>query len=178
MVAFISSNETIDAILLSYKHELSGDYDKYRNHVYRVFNLTLLLSTTEGDDYKALEIASAFHDIGIWTNKTFDYLAPSITLSRNYLHQNGLLHLENRVAEIINNHHKLSIYELSAEAEAFRKADLIDLSFGLFNFGIKREQLKALNRQFPSLGFHRFIIWQATKNMFKHPLNPLPMMKM
>ena len=177
MPAFIEMDETIDAILHSYKTALGGDYDKYRNHVYRVFNLTLLLSNTEGDDYKALEIATAFHDIGIWTAKTFDYLEPSIALSNQYLNQNGLSGLASEVNKIINNHHKLSSYTADALVEAFRKADLIDLSFGLFSFGIKREQLKELNRLFPSLGFHRFIVWQAIKNMVRHPLNPLPMMK-
>ncbi len=177
MVVYISSNQTIDEILLSYKVDLAADYDKYRNHVYRVFNLTLQLCTADGDNYKALEIASAFHDLGIWTEKAFDYIEPSIALSNKYLIQNARPGLANQVSEIISNHHKLGTYKLSSLVEAFRKADLIDLSFGLFSFGIEEERRKELNRLFPSLGFHRFIVWQAIKNTFKHPLNPLPMMK-
>ncbi len=30
-------------------------------------------------------VAAVFHDLGIWTNGTFDYLAPSIALARDYL---------------------------------------------------------------------------------------------
>ena len=136
-----------------------------------------MLSMPDEDDYKALAIAAAFHDIGIWTANTFDYLEPSIGLLRKYLHQQGLLHLETLTTDIINNHHKLTVYKLSNTVEAFRKADLIDLSFGLFRFGVKAKQLKEVNALFPTLGFHRFILVQALKNTIRHPLNPLPMMK-
>jgi hypothetical protein len=173
-----TNNELIDSILQSHKSDLGNDLVKYRNHVYRVFNLALMLSEPLEDDYKALEVAAVFHDLGIWTAKTFDYLEPSVRLASQYLSQNGLTYLYDRVAEVINNHHKLGTYKLNPLAEAFRKADLIDLSFGFFSFGIKREQMKELNNRFPSLGFHRFIIGQSIKNTFKHPLNPLPMMRM
>ena len=178
MANIITSNQTIDSILLSCSNELGGDDLKYRNHVYRVFNLAILLYEPEGDDYKTLEIAAAFHDLGIWTAGTFDYLSPSVSLASKYLSQNGLTYLNERVAEIIYNHHKLSTYKLNPMVEAFRRADLIDLSFGLFNFGIKKEQLSELNHILPSMGFHRFIIRQSIKNTIKHPLNPLPMMKL
>ena len=177
MPEFIETNEAIDGALLCYKTTLAGDYDTYRNHIYRVFNLTLQLLKVESDDYKALEVAAVFHDIGIWTENTFDYLEPSTALANNYLNQNGLSGLRGRVNEIINNHHKISSYKGDMLVEAFRKADLIDLSLGFFSFGIERKRLEELNRLFPSLGFHRFIVWQAIKNMVRHPLNPLPMMK-
>ena len=177
MQNIITTNRTIDSILLAHSNKLGDDNLKYRNHVYRGFNLTLTLYEPKGDDYTALEVAAACHDIGIWTAKTFDYLAPSVSRANQYLSQNGLSYLDNRVAEIINNHHKLSTYKLNPLVEAFRKADLIDLSFGIINFGVKKEMLKELNNIFPSLGFHRFIVGQSIKNTFRHPLNPLPMMK-
>ena len=174
----ITTNSTIDSIFLIHQSQLGAHYNKYRNHVYRVFNLAVTLSNPDEENYKALAIAAAFHDIGIWTANTFDYLAPSVELSRNYLAQNGLSPLEVLVTDIINNHHKLTDYKLNTTIEAFRKADLIDLSFGLVRFGVKANQLKELNGLFPSLGFHRFILLQGLKNTIKHPLNPLPMMKM
>ena len=29
-------------------------------------------------DIEKIAVAAAFHDLGIWTNKTFDYIPPSI----------------------------------------------------------------------------------------------------
>ena len=174
----IETNGTIDSILLSHRDSMGDDYDKYRNHVYRVFNLTIALANPEKENFDTLAIAAAFHDIGIWTANTFDYLAPSITLARNYLHDSGLTQLERSVTEIIYNHHKLSTCKSNNIAEAFRKADLIDLSFGLINFGVKANYLRQLNAAFPSLDFHRFILAQALKNTARHPFNPLPMMRL
>ena len=177
MKEITANNALIESILNSHKSELGDDYDKYRNHVYRAFNLAVMLAQPYDQDLVALTIAAAFHDIGIWTARTFDYLEPSVLLAQNYLHANGMSDKDSLVSEIINNHHKLSSYKSNKLVEAFRKADLIDLSFGVFSFGIKRQQVQELNRQFPSLGFHRFIVWQATKRMLRHPLSPLPMMK-
>ena len=178
MTAIVEFNEIIDEVLLYYQNQLGTHYNKYRNHVYRVFNLAVILSNPNEENYKAIAIAAAFHDLGIWTANTFDYLAPSVELAGNYLIQNGLSDLEPLAMELINNHHKLSTYKSNSIVEAFRKADLIDLSFGLARFGMETKQLKKLNAQFPSLGFHRFILLQGLKNTVKHPLNPLPMMKM
>jgi HD domain len=176
-MVILTDDETIDTILLACKNDLGGDYEKYRNHVYRVFNLTLWFCTADEKNRKALAIAAAFHDIGIWTANTFDYLAPSIELARSYLREQGLQHVEETVASIIANHHKFSSYKTNKMVEAFRKADLIDLSFNLFRFGISSELLHRLNKQFPAKGFHRFILAQAIKNTIRHPLNPLPMLK-
>jgi len=173
----ITNNQTIDNILLSCRTQLGADYDKYRNHVYRVINLTLLLTEPREDELIALQIAVAFHDLGIWTAHTFDYLKPSVEVARKYLALNDQLNLEFLVTDIILNHHKMSSYPLNTIAEAFRKADLIDLSFGIFSFGVKRKRIEELNTQFPYRGFHRFIAFQALKNTIKHPFNPLPMMK-
>lgn len=178
MAAIVEFNEIIDEVLLSYQGQLNLDYTKYRNHVYRVLNLAIILSNPDEENYKALSIAAAFHDLGIWTANTFDYLAPSVDLAHNYLAQNELSHLESLVTEIINNHHKLSAYKSNNIVEPFRKADLIDLSFGLIGYGIDAKTLKAVNKQFPSCGFHRFIIMQGLKNTFRHPLRPLPMMRL
>ncbi len=56
---------------------MGADYDKYKNHVYRVF-LNCLLIDSEKNNEEKYAIASVFHDVGIWTNHTFDYLDPSI----------------------------------------------------------------------------------------------------
>jgi hypothetical protein len=32
-------------------------------------------------DLEKIAVAAVFHDLGIWTNKTFDYIAPSVALA-------------------------------------------------------------------------------------------------
>ena len=177
MAILINSDPIIDQILALYQTDLGSHYQKYRNHVYRVLNLTLMLNSEEQSSEKALAIAAAFHDLGIWTAHTFDYLSPSIDLAKAYLKKHALTNLKSMVTDIINNHHKFSNYKGIEIAESFRKADLTDLTFGFINFGVTRYDLNELNKEFPSLGFHRFIVKQALKNTLKHPLNPLPMMK-
>ncbi len=153
-------------------------YHAYRNHVYRAYNLCLALHPAGDSGQAALGIAAAFHDLGIWTARTFDYLQPSIALAQAYAAEKGLAAQANQIAAIIDNHHKLSRFKGNALTEAFRKADLIDLSLNLFRFGIKGSYLKELNAEFPGQGFHRFIFGQIVKNMLRHPLKPLPMVKL
>ena len=178
MANITKSDPVIEEILSAFQAELGLHCQKYRNHVYRVFNLALILNATNATNEKVLPIAAAFHDLGIWTAHTFDYLSPSVELAKTYLQKHGLSNLENQVTAIINNHHKLSMYKGDAIVESFRKADLIDLSLGLISFGVHKETLKELNTEFPSFGFHRFIVKQAIKNTMLHPLNPLPMMRL
>jgi hypothetical protein len=49
--------------------------------VYRVVNLCVGIVVGRGELEK-IATASVFHDLGIWTDKTFDYIAPSIALAR------------------------------------------------------------------------------------------------
>lgn len=79
MIAF---NSTIEAILLKHKEFLAGNYDMYRNHVYRVFMFCQLQDGSNNNSEK-YAIASAYHDIGIWTDHTFDYLNPSIKMQKS-----------------------------------------------------------------------------------------------
>lgn len=172
-----TSNTYIDDILDHYQPQLGKHYIAYRNHVYRVFNLTLQLRDFSEEQVVAIAIAAAFHDIGIWTAHTFDYLNPSIELARNYALTHGQSHQIKLISNLIDNHHKLSAYKHNTVVEAFRRADLIDLSLNLFRFGVKRNDLKELNKAFPGNGFHRFIFGQIGKNILRHPLNPLPIVK-
>lgn len=55
-------------------------------------------------------LASEFHDLGIWTDKTFDYLEPFISLANNYLNISGKSDLSNEIKAMINMHHKRSRY--------------------------------------------------------------------
>ncbi|HBK71031.1 MAG TPA: hypothetical protein DDZ39_05130 [Flavobacteriaceae bacterium] len=79
----IIENEIIDRILTSYKKVLKGDFQVYKNHVYRIYNYAILFEDDK-NNYEKYAIAAAFHDIGIWTH-SFDYLEPSIKQASDYL---------------------------------------------------------------------------------------------
>lgn len=171
-------NPHIRRILDHYRPELGKYAARYTNHALRVYRLTLAFYPMANEtDRLKIAVAAAFHDIGIWTHHTFDYLKPSIALARNYLAEQGLEAHADEVAALIDNHHKLTPYRDNALVESFRRADLVDLSLNHIRFGLKRSDLRALNQRYPYMGFHRFIFGQIVKNVLRHSLRPLPILK-
>jgi hypothetical protein len=172
------SNDTIELLMHQFKPVLGADCDKYKNHVYRVF-LNCLLMDNEKNNEEKYAIATVFHDIGIWTNSTFDYLDSSIEQVKIYLSENNKQDWVAEISLMIYWHHKMSKYEGENKSivETFRKADWIDLSLGLLTYGFDKKKIKTNSREFPNLGFHIFLIKETMKNFFKHPFNPLPMYK-
>ena len=174
----IVQNEIIDLILNSHKNDLNIYFEQYRNHVYRVYNFAFPHVTSQ-NDINALSIASAFHDLGIWTNDTFDYLKPSIALAKKYAEENNLdIEKIDEIETIIAEHHKLTGVKTLKLAETFRQADLVDLTLGLIRHGMKREEIKMIRKTFPNKGFHLFLLKLFLKNLITNPLNPLPMYKL
>jgi hypothetical protein len=171
------SQTLLSTILSDYSAVLGPHFDKYHHHASRVYLLSCaLLSSTDEEKY-CLAVAAAFHDLGIWSHHTFDYLGPSEELAQIYLTKQGKAELIPTVQACINLHHKLTPVKNNPLAEAFRKADLIDLSFGLFRFGLSTQLLRTLNQDFPKSGFHRFIALKILENSLKKPWNPLPIVK-
>ena len=169
----------IEDILKRHRSDLNLDYDKYRHHVYRVFNFSLLLCEDENrdKDIDALAVAAAFHDIGIWTVGTMDYIGPSVALAKEYIKEKQLKVPAKKVEQIIANHHKVTSYKDDAIVEAFRKADLIDLSLGIISHGISGKEISEIYDLFPGEWFHTFILGEIVKSAFRNPLNPLPILK-
>ena len=168
----------LDELLQRFKPVLGQDFEKYHNHVYRVFFNCMLMDEAPGNREK-YAIAAVFHDIGIWTNHTFDYLDPSIAQVKIYLDETGRPDWFGEISNMIYWHHKLSPYrgEHEKTVEVFRKADWIDVSLGLLSFGFDRQKISASRRQFPNAGFHLFLVNQSVRNFFRHPLDRLPVVK-
>ncbi|QHV97756.1 HD domain-containing protein [Spirosoma endbachense] len=173
-----NSIKEIDDILQKFKPIIGEDYEKYRNHVYRVF-LNCLLIDNKKENEEKYAIATVFHDIGIWTNHTIDYLDPSVEQAKIYLAKMDKKDWINEISLMIYWHHKTTKYqgEFTETVENFRKADWIDVSLGLLTFGYDKQKIEANRKQLPNLGFHAFLIRATTKNFFRHPLNPLPMFR-
>jgi len=171
-------NQAIENLLLNFKEDIGPHYDKYRNHAQRVFLFCVLMDDDKKNEEK-YAIASIFHDIGIWTNHTFDYLQPSIEQACIHLTKIGRQDWIEEISLMISYHHKISRYRSKNEyiVENFRKADWIDVSFGLLNFGVDKKKIKEIRKAIPALGFHKFLFTASLINLLKHPFNPLPMFK-
>lgn len=172
------NNIIIEDTLSQYEYVLGKEFETYRNHVYRIFNICTLIDSSSENQLK-YAIAAIFHDLGIWTDKTFDYLEPSIALAEIYLVRIGKIEWLNEIKLMIDMHHKRSKYrgEYENTVETFRKADWIDVTKGRKSFGFNSEKYLLIVKSFPYLGLHKFLILQTFKNFIKSPFNPLPMFK-
>ena len=75
----------IKNIIKPYKELMGTEYLPYKNHVHRVAILTLEIKREiKKEDELKIAIAAVHHDIGIWTEKTFDYLKPSIKAANKF----------------------------------------------------------------------------------------------
>ncbi|UPT67471.1 MAG: hypothetical protein M0D57_01960 [Sphingobacteriales bacterium JAD_PAG50586_3] len=172
----IRINSFIDSVLSSHASVMGADMEKYRNHVYRVFNFSLYFN--KGEDADLLAIAAAFHDIGIWTDKTFDYLDPSIKLAVEYVNARPELYLSpEKLAQVIELHHKITRVKLNTTAEHFRRGDIADLTFGLIRFGMPKALYKEAKAVFPIKGFHWKLVKLTLRQLTINPLKPLPMFR-
>lgn len=59
----VRKHPVIEALFAAYLDVLASDTEKYKNHVYRIFNYSLFLSKNTAEERYA--IAAFFHDIGI-----------------------------------------------------------------------------------------------------------------
>ena len=132
----------LEDILAPWKHDIGRDYPGYRNHVYRMvhfcFALPECVPDWNDDARRKVIIAGCFHDLGIWSDRTFDYLPPSIVRAAAYLKEHALDAWTPEVELMIASHHKLRRFTDGRYplVEAFRRADLIDVSLGLVKFGL------------------------------------------
>lgn len=170
--------EMLNELLGRFRQQIGADLEKYSNHVHRVFEICVM-HDGEPENREKYAIAAVFHDVGIWTAHTIDYLPPSIEQAESYLTGIQKQALIPEITEMIYWHHKVRAYEgpFSVTVETFRKADWTDVSLGVLTFGRDRKLLRQLRRRFPNAGFHVFLLQKIGARLFSHPLNPLPMFK-
>ena len=132
----------LETVLEQHRLALGADLPGYRHHAYRVLNLCRRLAPASLDSEK-IAIAAVFHDLGIWSDRTFDYLTPSANLAAAYLHQIGRASWTPEITGAILNHHKISPSVAvprrtghvdqdgstgDSLVEPFRRADWIDIT--------------------------------------------------
>jgi len=170
---------TVEEVLDDHAFELGHDFIAYRNHVYRVVNLCLAIVGDRGIEIEKIAVAAVFHDLGIWTNGTFDYIPPSVAIMRQHLAARGMADWIPEIEAMIVDHHKVTPSHANPQSlvESFRRADWIDVSCGLRRFGLPRTFISAVATTWPSAGFHRRLVQLTIDRFWKHPLTPLPMVK-
>ena len=169
----------VDEVLDSFASALGNDRLAYRNHLYRMLNYASELFGQASSLPDSVLIAAAFHDLGLWTDRTLDYLEPSAKLAGNYLQQHHLTALEAEVRAMIFEHHKLRLYrgEFAGTVEVFRRADLVDVSLGWVRFGLPAAYVRSVKQALPNAGFHARLAQVTLRQSLRSPLRPLPMLR-
>ena len=173
------SDPLVDEILDGWRQQIGDTFDGYRGHVYRVLNCCQALRDCSPEEAEKLAIAGAFHDLGLWSDDTLDYLPPSVARAQQWLRENGRAEWSEEISLIIDMHHKVRPYgdPRFPLVELFRRADLIDASLGLFRFGLSKQYIAQLKAEIPNAGFHRFLLRGGKQWFAAHPLSLPPFLK-
>ena len=180
-VEILEYEPTIDGVLESWTQPLGPDFAGYRNHVYRVFNYARVLTKSADLNAEIIAIASAFHDLAVYTHRTFDYLEPSARMAADHVAGDERRAWTRKLELMIVMHHKLFRYRGEHEAlvEGFRRADRCDLTLGtMLRSGIDRGFARELNARFPNEGFHANVARSLLRWIVTHPRQPFPYLRL
>ncbi|WP_372018129.1 HD domain-containing protein [Pseudoxanthomonas sp. 10H] len=170
----------VEAILDHHADAIASDLPGYRNHVLRVIALMDAIAPLDPDDHAVVATAAAFHDIGLWTARRWDYIPPSIAAAGHWLREHAREADLPLVREMIVHHHKLTPCPPGTHplVEHFRRADWCDVSGGLHAGGVPAARYREVRRRWPSLGFHRRLAGLALRHAWRQPLRPFPMLRL
>ncbi len=174
----IRTHPLVEEILDGHRDRARGDeraYAGYRGHVYRVLNFARALVPDGDDRDDKLAIAAAFHDIEAFGG--LDYLGPSIRTQDAWLRRAGREAWASELAVVVAEHHRLTPYRgrHAHLAEAFRRADLVDVSQGLIRGGLPRGYVTEVRAAFDVGAFFTRVIPLLVLRRLRHrPLDPMP----
>jgi predicted hydrolase (HD superfamily) len=124
-------------------------------------------------DQELLTVAAILHDVGLYpaASRNGVYTSDGAALAREMLAEHGWsAERIERCADAIDRHHDLRRQvERGVEVEALRLADLIDVSGGLFRFGLGREWLRRLRREVPPDGLWQELRRELTRAVRERP---------
>jgi hypothetical protein len=151
----------------------SGETDgAMERHCVRQFLIAERLAEDAGEsvDRELLLCAAFLHDTGLYPSvKSHDaYVSDGRHLAERTLEPFGWpAERLTRCLDAVEQHHALrDRSSLGTEVELMRRADLVDVSAGVVNFGIDRWWVRGLVRDIPRSGFYPFLaraIWQMAR---------------
>ncbi len=176
----IKGHRLIDHLFEQWHDDLKNDFTAYKNHACRVFNIAVAYARADATEIEKLAVAAAFHDIGIWTDQTFDYLNPSVNRASAFLDRSHRGFWKDEIRCMILHHHKLTPYRGRRPklVEAFRRADWLDVCLFQFPSRFPPSYFKNLLCTFPRAGFHRRLTELALSWAMHDPFRPLPMIRL
>ncbi|MEA2143263.1 MAG: hypothetical protein QOI64_1693 [Solirubrobacteraceae bacterium] len=174
----VREHPLVEQILADHKDRARGDevaWAGYTGHVYRVLNFARALAPDTADRDDKLAIAGAFHDLEAFSS--LDYLGPSIRTQDAWLRETGRSAWGDELALIVAEHHRITPYR-GAHAplvEAFRRADLVDVSQGLVRGGLPRAYVREVRSAFDVGNFFTKVVPLAVaKRVVTRPWDPMP----
>ena len=173
------AHDVADELFERHTAVFGEDLPTYRGHVHRVIGLVGLQTGVPAPVAGPLGLAAFFHDSAIWFDGTWDYLPPSVRRATAELEERDKEHSD-LVAALIDEHHRLRhARHEDPLVEAFRRADLTDISAGLVpSPGASRKDYRALVAEYPSRGFRPMLLKAFGRGIRQAPLHPMPMMKL
>lgn len=177
----LHTHPLVEEILDGHREHAMGDergWASYRGHVYRVFNLARVLVPDHRYRDDKLAIAAAFHDIDVFSS--LNYLGPSIHTMDAWLRRTGRDAWAEELAVVVAEHHRLfPCRGPHAElAEAFRRADVNDVSQGVIRAGLPRAHVRAVRKEIDvDVFFTRTVPRAIARQLIRHPLDPFPILR-
>jgi len=174
----VRAHETVDELFERHTSVFGAELSIYRGHVHRVIGVVGLQCDVPADVAVPLGVAGFFHDAGIWFDGTWDYLPPSVKRATAELSESDAQHVE-LVSSLISEHHRMrKARHDNPLVEAFRRADLTDVSAGLVGVpGATRAQYKELVAEYPANGFRPMLMRAFGRGLKESPARPMPTMK-
>jgi len=171
------AHEVADSLFEANAAVFGGDLQTYRGHVHRVIGIVGLQCDVPAAVAGPLGLAAFFHDAGIWFDETWDYLVPSVRRAVAALDESDQLY-SGLVSALISEHHRLRrARHADPLVEAFRRADLTDVTAGLIAPGVSRARHRALVAEYPADGLRPMLLKAFGRGLRESPLHPAPMVK-
>ncbi len=173
------AHETAERLFERHAAVFGTDLGPYRGHVHRVIELVARQRDVPAGLAGVLGLTAFFHDAGIWFDATWDYLPPSANRAVAELAEADRPHGP-LVRAMIDEHHRLRpARHPDPMVEAFRRADLADVSAGLAGApGVSRAEYRALCAAYPDRGFRPMLLRAFARGLREAPFRPVPMVKL
>jgi HD domain len=139
--------------------DLAGADGAMERHCLRQFLIAERLAGDREFDRELLLCACWLHDLGLFTRSRDPYVSEGARLAARVLEPFGWPpERMQRCMDACEQHHApRSRMALGLEVELVRRADLVDVTAGLVNFGLDRGWLRSLFREVPRDGLWRLI---------------------